>query len=151
MLLSSPAFEHGGTIPERYTWHGHNVRPALRVGDLPRSVRSLVVIMDDPDSAFGPFVHWIAYNIPPVRSIGEGEPPGDQGMNDFGYVGYGGPRPQAGTHRYFVRLYALDRMLEPVQGRTRQQIELAMHSHVLDSTALVGHCSAAPRGSNPFQ
>ncbi len=143
MVLTSPAFEDGGIIPQRHTWHGRNVQPALQVGELPIAVRSMVVIMDDPDSAFGSFVHWVAYNIPPVRHIGEGELPGDQGMNDFGYTGYGGPRPQAGTHRYFVRLYVLDSVLERVQGRTRHQIEEAMRHHILDSTALLGHCSPA--------
>ncbi|MBD3240534.1 MAG: YbhB/YbcL family Raf kinase inhibitor-like protein [Chitinivibrionales bacterium] len=142
MELTSPAFEQGGMIPERHTWHGHNIQPALSVVKIPQNACSLVVVMDDPDSAFGPFVHWLAYNIPPVGHIGEGELPGEQGMNDFGYVGYGGPRPQAGTHRYYVRLYALDLMLSPVAGRTKRQIEEAMRSHVLDSTALIGRCSA---------
>jgi hypothetical protein len=34
---------------------------------------------------------------------------GSQGLNDFGEVGYSGPRPPPGpAHLYFFRLYALD-------------------------------------------
>ena len=59
------------------------------------------------------------------------------GRNDFKKLGYGGPCPPIGRHRYFLKLYALDITLD-LTGATKSQIERAMHGHVLANAELIG-------------
>jgi hypothetical protein len=51
---------------------------------------------------------------------------------------YGGPCPPIGQHRYFHKLYALDRMLPNLNTPTKQQVEAAMKGHILGTVELVG-------------
>jgi Raf kinase inhibitor-like YbhB/YbcL family protein len=62
-----------------------------------------------------------------------------QGTNDFGRVGYGGPSPPPGKpHRYFFKLYALDRPLDLQLGASRAQLLAAVKGHVLGEAQLMG-------------
>jgi Raf kinase inhibitor-like YbhB/YbcL family protein len=61
-----------------------------------------------------------------------------QGITDFKRVGYGGPCPPSGTHRYFFKLYALDTMIALPAGKSKKEIERAMQGHVLAYGELVG-------------
>jgi Raf kinase inhibitor-like YbhB/YbcL family protein len=69
MKLSSPAFEHGGDIPEEYTCDGDEVSPPLLISDVPHTAKSLALIMEDPDATAAPFVHWVLWNIPPQTTM----------------------------------------------------------------------------------
>ena len=148
MKLTSPAFQQNGKIPSKYTCDGENINPPLLIADVPKSVKSLVLLMDDPDipeiakKNFNVEVwdHWVVFNMPPtLRTIEEGEnPPGILGKNTRGNITYGGPCPPDREHRYFFRLYALDIMLNLKEGATKNEVEQAMRGHVLEQTESIG-------------
>ena len=54
-----------------------------------------------------------------------------QGKNDFRRIGYGGPCPPGGTHRYYFKVYALDTVLDVDPGLTKRQLLKAMEGHIL--------------------
>lgn len=146
MQVRSPAFADGDAIPVRYSCQGEDISPPLSWDGVPPGARSLALICDDPDAPMGAWVHWVAFDIPPeLRALEEGVPAAErvegrarQGMNDFGKVGYGGPCPPAGTHRYFFRLYALDKKLGFKGGVTKARLLKEMKGHVLAEGTLVG-------------
>jgi hypothetical protein len=116
MVLTSPAFAMGETIPKTYTCDGDDRSPAFRWSGVPPAARALLLACDDPDAPGGIFRHWAAYNIPAtwhVLEAGYGpetlEPAFMQAINDFGRPGYGGPCPPRGDrpHAYHFRLSAL--------------------------------------------
>lgn len=150
LTITSPAFEHNGEIPRRYTCDGEDVSPRLDWSNAPEATRSLVLIVDDPDAPdpAAPrmtWVHWVLYNIPtdasslPEQVAAEDLPAGTrEGLNDWKRTGYGGPCPPIGTHRYFHKLYALDIVLPDLGKATKPEVEQAMQGHILGSTELVG-------------
>jgi Raf kinase inhibitor-like YbhB/YbcL family protein len=136
--LTSPEFKHKGFIPSKFSCQGDDVNPALIIEGLPSSAKNLVLIVDDPDAPMGTWVHWVVYNIPVIAKIEENSIPGTQGVNDFGRKNYGGPCPPSGTHRYFFKIYALDRQLNLPEGISKQALEKAIQDHILDKTELIG-------------
>jgi Raf kinase inhibitor-like YbhB/YbcL family protein len=110
LALSSLAFDEGQPIPRKYSCHGADVSPALSWKGVPSTGAALVLFVDDPDGR--DWVHWIVLDLPAKDgALPEGvDPRADspqQGKNDFGKVGYGGPCPPSGTHHYRFRLYVL--------------------------------------------
>lgn len=141
MKIESPVFQNNQQIPSKYTCDGENVNPPLQFLDIPEATKSLVLIVDDPDAPGGVFVHWVVFNIDPeIRSIAENSVPDGviEGMTSFGNKGYGGPCPPFGTHRYFFKLYALDKKLDLNENASKKEIETAMASHVLAQAELIG-------------
>ena len=144
--IKSSAFKEGEMIPSKYTCDGVNVSPPLKWNDPPKGTKSLVLISDDPDAPMGIWVHWVVYNIhASVKEFPENIPSSDvidnsaiQGITDFRKVGYGGPCPPSGTHRYFFKLYALDTTLSIGPGATKKQVVDAMEGHVLAEGQLMG-------------
>jgi len=144
--LTSTAFADGEVIPDQYTYRlsgqcdGANVSPQLAWTGAPTDTQSFVVIVADPDG--GDWVHWVQFNIPGgATSLPEAEGGRDigvKGRNDFGELGYGGPCPPDGTHRYIFTLYALDTTLSAAEGATRSEAEKAMADHVLGQAQLIG-------------
>jgi Raf kinase inhibitor-like YbhB/YbcL family protein len=145
MKLTSPAFEDGGEIPEKYGYTRENVNPPLEIRGIPGGVESLALIVDDPDAepvAGKIWVHWTMWNIPEdTERIGEGDSPGVEGMTDFRDTGYGGPNPPDSEHTYVFRLYALDNELDLIAGASRQELEQAMQAQVVAETELEGRFS----------
>ena len=144
MIITSPAFEDSGVIPIKYTCDGENVNPPLKFIGVPEATQSLVLIMDDPDAAIGIWVHWVVANIDPeITSINEGIAPkgAKEGINSSGNFGYDGPCPPSGTHRYFFRLYALDKKLEIVSINSKEEIEQMMSVHIIAQAELMGQYS----------
>lgn len=151
LRLTSSAFEHEGMIPRKYTRFGEDVSPPLQWNDPPEGTKSFALICDDPDAPRAtPWVHWVIFNIPAqTRQLPEGVPTDKdlpdgsrQGKNDYGDIGYGGPQPPSGTHRYFFRLYALDTTLDlPAGTTTKDQLLKAMVGHVLARGELMGKYS----------
>ena len=150
MTLTSPALKPDHSIPAAYTCDGDDVSPPLSWTNIPREAKSLALIIEDPDAPdpMAPervWVHWVLYNIPPSASglspalRAPDFPPGArEGMNDWKRVGYGGPCPPVGRHRYFHRLYALDVVLPELGKPDKATLENAMRGHVIEQAELVG-------------
>ncbi len=144
--LRSPAFGEGGTIPRRFTCDGADVSPPLSWDDPPAGTQSFALVVDDPDAPVGTWVHWVVYGIPAhARGLPEGVPTGERlptggvhGKNSWGRLGYGGPCPPGGTHRYFFRLYALSTPPDLEPGATREELLRAMEGRIVGEAALVG-------------
>jgi len=150
ILLTSAAFAEGQPIPPPYTCSGNDVSPALAwttQGGNPANIKSFALIADDPDAPVGTWVHWVLYDLSPsTNALPENVAKtqyvtgnAKQGINDFHRLGYGGPCPPPGKpHRYFFKLYALDRMLDLKPGATKREVETAMRGHVLAEGQLMG-------------
>ena len=149
--LESSAFKEGAVIPVRHTCDGDDLSPPLAWSGAPATTRSFALICDDPDAPRGTWVHWVLYDLPPDATDLPGgvatdpelkEPKGAcQGKSHFGRHGYGGPCPPPGTaHRYFFKLYALDRAFNLPAGKKQAEIEAAMEGHVLGEASLMGTC-----------
>jgi Raf kinase inhibitor-like YbhB/YbcL family protein len=158
--LRSPAFADGGMIPRAFTCDGADRSPPLEWSGVPAAARSLTLVCDDPDAPSGSWSHWVVYNLSPrIKALREGVPPEEslpaavtdgtepagttipkarQGRNDFDRIGYGGPCPPSGTHRYFFRLYALDNELVLGSTATRADLLKAIKGHILAEGRLVG-------------
>src|SRR5437868_518490 len=144
MKISSPAFQEGGTIPEKFSKNGQNVSPELRIEGAPAEAKSLALIVDDPDAPVGLFTHWLVWNIEPkTTEIPEARAPGGsvQGKNDFGDASYGGPQPPSGTHRYYFKIFALDKTLDLKAGAKRRELDAAMRGHIVGQGELMGRYS----------
>ena len=148
--LSSAGFLPGESIPSRYTCEGEDLSPPLAWTDPPDRTKSFALIVDDPDAPdpAAPkqvWVHWILYDLPSeVLALNEAMgdrvlPPGTrQGLNDRNRIGYGGPCPPVGRHRYFFRLYALDVQLGDLGTPKRKDLDRAMQNHILGEAVLMG-------------
>lgn len=147
LLVLSPAFLEGDRIPTKYTCQGQDISPPLAWGEPPVGTQSFALIVDDPDAPGGVFTHWVLLNIPSdSRQLPEAVPTQTQlpsgalqGKNDFGRIGYGGPRPPPGRpQRYRFTLYALDQPLDLKAGVFKQQLIGAMQGHILAQGQLTG-------------
>jgi Raf kinase inhibitor-like YbhB/YbcL family protein len=139
--ITSPAFDHGRPIPQRYTADGDNTSPPLNLDDPPEGTVSFALIVDDPDAPRGTWTHWVVWDIPAsARSIPEGGVPDGavQGRNSWGRADYGGPAPPSGTHRYVFKLYALDVVLDLAPETDKAGLLMAMEAHVLGRAELMG-------------
>lgn len=148
--ITSPAFEEGTEIPALYTCQGSDISPPLQWQGVPEATQSLVLIVDDPDAPdpAAPqrvWVHWVLYNIPPqIAGLPEQTTPAnlpkevEQGLNDWGRTGYGGPCPPIGRHRYFHKLYALDKPLQGLKQPSKADILAAMEGSIIAEAQLMG-------------
>jgi Raf kinase inhibitor-like YbhB/YbcL family protein len=144
--ITSTAFGDGGMIPPKYTCDGEDISPPLQWEGVPEATQSIALISDDPDAPVGTWVHWVIFglpadttelpvNVPPDEILTSGA---KQGKSDFGRIGYGGPCPPSGTHRYFFKIYALDAELDLPPGATKSQLLQAMEGHILAEGQLIG-------------
>jgi Raf kinase inhibitor-like YbhB/YbcL family protein len=151
ITLTSSAFVEGGAIPPKYTEDGEDISPPLTWTDVPEGTIELALICDDPDAPTpAPWVHWVIYRIPPdTIALAEGiprsarleEPPGAlQGTNSWKQdnVGYRGPAPPSGRHRYFFKLYALDTTLSLAEPQDKASLLEAISGHVIGKGQLMG-------------
>jgi len=139
MRLSSPAFGPGDPIPSRFACDGADVSPALDIADIPEGTACLALVMDDPDAPIGTWDHWVAYDIPVATAVPEGAKTlGTAGRNSWRKTGYGGPCPPFGEHRYFFKVYALDRPLGLPAGASKKQVLEALKGRVLAEATLMG-------------
>ncbi len=139
--VTSSAFKEGENFPRLYTCDDQNVSPALDWTGVPSGTVSLALIMDDPDAPSGTWVHWVLYNLSPkLTGVEQGKNGGGtDGTNDFKNNGYGGPCPPRGSnHRYYIKVYALDKQLDLKAGATKAQVESAMSGHILAQGQLMG-------------
>lgn len=141
MQISTPTYYAEDLIPVKYTCDGDNVNPELKISDVPEGAKSLVLIFDDPDAPAGTWTHWIVWNIDPeTTEIAENSVPqgGREGTTSFKRIGYGGPCPHTGAHRYFFKLYALDAKLDLAEGAGKEELESAMAGHILAQAEYMG-------------
>jgi Raf kinase inhibitor-like YbhB/YbcL family protein len=140
LTISSPSFSNGGKIDKKFTCEGADVSPRLQWGEPPSGTKSFALLVDDPDAPAGNWNHWTAWNIPSAsHGLEEGIskkprlPDGtQQGTNDFKKIGYNGPCPPAGKpHRYFFKLFALDKNLALKSDAGKPELESAMKGHIL--------------------
>ena len=147
LAVKSSAFGSGAEIPKKFTCEGPDVSPALEWSGVPQGTATFALIADDPDAPVGTWVHWVIWNVSPdAHGLPEAVPRSaqldtgaQQGDNDFRKTGYDGPCPPAGkAHRYYFRLYALDRKLDLPAGSRRKDLDGAMKGHVLAQAEYMG-------------
>jgi len=146
MEITSTSFKENEMIPKLYTCDGKDISPPLEWKNIPEGTESFALICDDPDAPHGTWVHWVYYDIPStvkvlpegVATIKKPDIGGNQGINDFRRIGYGGPCPPGGTHRYHFKLYALNRVLNLEPGLTKEKLINSMKFHVIEKTRLTG-------------
>ena len=147
MELRSSAFQSSEEIPRKYACDGTDLSPPLRWENPPAGTKGFALIADDPDAPVGTWVHWVIYDLPvATQELAEGTPVTEslangakQGINDFRKVGYGGPCPPPGpAHRYFFKLYALDKETNLKSRATKQQLLDVIKGHILAEAQLMG-------------
>jgi len=147
LAISTTDFTPGGDIAKKFTCDGADISPELSWNSAPAETQSFALIADDPDAPAGTWTHWVIYDIPAntsqlqqnVSKVDQLPEGASQGRNDFQKIGYGGPCPPPGKpHRYFFKLYALDRKLDLKPGASRQELESAMQGHVLAHAEIMG-------------
>ena len=144
--ITSSVFSEGEMIPTRYTCDGPDISPQLSWSGVPEDAQTLALICDDPDAPMGTWVHWVLFNIPASANGLPAEIPPEaslengarHGTNDFRRLGYGGPCPPGGTHRYFFKLYALNSALDLESGITKERLLEAMEGYILAEAQLMG-------------
>lgn len=142
--LTSPAFENGGPIPDKYGYTVENVNPPLEIDGVPDETESVALVMDDPDAvepAGKIWDHWVVWNIDPATTTipEDWDASGAaEGRNDYDEQGYGGPNPPDREHTYRFRLFALDQQLDLGPASTTDQLESAMAGSILAETQLHG-------------
>ena len=143
--LWSTAFSNGELIPVRFTADGDNISPPLE-WECSFEAGSFALVCEDPDAPAGNWIHWVVYNIPGCAGILEEGIPAEaeledgilQGKNSWGNIGYGGPAPPSGKHRYFFTLYALDGQMHLAPGATAEELRTAMEGHVIKESEYMG-------------
>ncbi len=141
MTINSPAFNNNQDIPFQYTCDGENVSPPLEFKEVPQEAKSLVLIVDDPDAPAGVWVHWLVFNINPATTlVPENTIPqgGIGGINSFNQHNYSGPCPPSGTHRYFFKLYALDKEIKADASLNKEDIEVMIKDSIIEKAELIG-------------
>ena len=147
MRVWSPKIKNGEKIPNIYTCKGKDISPPILWEDVPDKTESFALISSDPDAPMGTWIHWLIYDIPKnVRSLPEGIPQvlllpdgSKQGKNDFGNIGYGGPCPPPGKyHRYFFKLYALDKDLSLPERLTEKELLAKIKKHIIEIAEFYG-------------
>jgi Raf kinase inhibitor-like YbhB/YbcL family protein len=141
IVLTSPEFPTGGTIPERFTCASEGDSPPLSWRGVPAGTRSLALLVEDPDAAGGTYVHWSAWDIPPAaRSLeAEAEPP-RQGQASGGDSADEAPCPPEDDrpHRYAFLLYALRAPLDLDDGADPADVREAIDRVAIARGRLVG-------------
>lgn len=149
ITIQSSAFNNGGDIPSKYTCDEANISPKIFWTTEVQGIKTFALIMEDPDAPSGTFIHWVVYNIPVnVKQLIENTTPTKNnpsgalmGTNSAGRIGYMGPCPPSGIHRYFFRIYGLDRVLRLEAGAEKDDLLKAMKGHILAEGELMGRYS----------
>ncbi|MGN9917115.1 YbhB/YbcL family Raf kinase inhibitor-like protein [Micromonospora palomenae] len=143
IMLRSTAFNDHDQLPGRFSRDGGNASPPLQWSDVPESTTELLLLVEDPDAGRSPFLHWLVTGISPASGgVGEGMVPegGREWPNGFGTTGWGGPHPPKGdeAHRYFFRLYALERPVDLPDAPQAADVHAALAGRELASGTMVG-------------
>jgi hypothetical protein len=152
LTVTSSAFNEGGLMPKKYSGLGEEISPPLEINFIHPMAKSIAIVMDDPDAPLPiTIIHWVLWNIPVeynkipenishsklVKELGNAH----QGKRMFGKVGYMGPNPPFGTHRYRFHIYTLDSFLELDAGAKLKQLNKKMEGHILQYALFTGKFS----------
>jgi len=146
LTVTSSAFIEGGMIPSKHGAAHENVSPAIAWSGIPETAKTIALICDDPDAPGGDWVHWVIFNIPAAESglpenvlkQGRLENGAVQGVNDSREIGYDGPMPPSGIHRYYFKVFALDTRIDLPAGSSKKNLLKAMFGHILAEGQLMG-------------
>ena len=141
--IKTTSFNNEEIIPKKYTCDGENISPALEWYDSPNGTQSFVLIVDDPDAPLGTWNHWLIYNIPHniiklTENIKALPNPAKIGRNSWGNENYSGPCPPRGEHRYYFKLFALNKQLESKDKVSRTNIEQLIKPYIIGEAVLMG-------------
>lgn len=133
LAVSSSAFAANQPIPPEFTCDGSQRSPPLSWSEVPADTKTVVLLVDDPDSLSGKFTHWLVTGIPPAtRALPAGGPlPAGAvaAKNGNGEIGYTGPCPFSGRHRYVFWVMALDTSIK--SPHNQDELYAAIRGHVL--------------------
>ncbi|HUR62501.1 MAG TPA: YbhB/YbcL family Raf kinase inhibitor-like protein [Candidatus Thermoplasmatota archaeon] len=143
MRISSPSFEPNGPIPAVHTCKGRDLSPALVWKDVPKEADTLALILDDPDAPRGTWTHWTFWDLPAtVTGLAEGEKAtlrkATEGITSARTMGYHGPCPPSGTHRYVFTLYAVQGRLGLPSTATVEDLRRALQGRVVAQADVMG-------------
>lgn len=136
LKVLSNSFQQNSSIPKKHAYTEQNVSPHLSWSAGPSSTKSYMIICKDPDAPTPqPWLHWLMFDIPTsVTSVNEKQNKqmqfanmSKQAMNDYSEIGYGGPNPPSGKHRYYFHVYALDIAHAPLK------IDVKVNQKTLDT------------------
>ena len=139
--ITSDDFKEGEEIPKKFGYKFENKTPSILLHNVPEGTHMISLIMDDPDAmeAVGKvWVHWLVFDSKTNFPYGNIAETFGKGLNDFGEIGYGGPAPPNGRHTYIFKAYALDNTPDLKEGYSKQDLEQAMHGHILVEAKLTG-------------
>jgi Raf kinase inhibitor-like YbhB/YbcL family protein len=139
--ITSDDFKEGEEIPKKFGYKFENKTPSILLHNVPEGTDMIALIMDDPDAmeAVGKvWVHWLVFDVKTNFPYGNIAGVFGKGLNDFGEIGYGGPAPPNGRHTYIFKAYALDNTPDLKEGYSKQDLEQAMHGHILVEAKLTG-------------
>jgi Raf kinase inhibitor-like YbhB/YbcL family protein len=142
MKLTSKDFKHNDLLDTKFSFRGKNISPHLKWTDIPSDTKSLVLSCNDPDAPAGDWIHWLVINIPPhITEIPQGGPvPGFELQNDSRQIGYSGPAPPSGIHRYFFKIYALN--IENLKDVSKKNFKQKIQDYVIESAEIIGRYEA---------
>ena len=137
--LTSPAFEDGQEIAQKFGKKAQNISPPLQWYGVPDRTRSFALTFVDLHPAARGYVHWLVADLSPqLSSLPEGA--AAERNPDFTEIEpYAGPFPPSGTHDYEFTLYAIrtDRLaVRP--GATLQEFRQAAEQNSLATATLIG-------------
>jgi Raf kinase inhibitor-like YbhB/YbcL family protein len=140
IALTSPAFLDDEIMPRAFTCDGDNVAPPLHWSGVPNGTRSFALLLEDPDTAGGPFIHWVLYDIPRRTKQWPSGVSAKSIRNSFGRSGYGGPCPPTGdgAHRYVFSIYAVNVPYLELSEGCMNELRVALATHAISSGRLVG-------------
>lgn len=137
LRLFSKSFNDGDHIPRKYTGQGEDINPHLHWENPPKNTKSYALIVDDPDAPSGTFTHWLVKNIPETcKEIKENSVPGEEVENSWKVTKWKGPMPPSGEHRYFFKLYALDK--QRMDARNLKEFYGEVSKHKIEEAVMMG-------------
>jgi len=145
LKISSPAFADKGQMAAKYSCDGDGVNPPLAFSNIPPRTQSLALIVEDPDIpeqfkaqvAGGVFDHWLLWDIA-ADSKGFAEGGEKRGINAGGSQGFFPACPPDKAHRYFFKLFALDKKLTGIDIKNKSDLQGAMAGHIIQQAEMIG-------------
>jgi Raf kinase inhibitor-like YbhB/YbcL family protein len=141
-IVRSSAFGEKETMPNAYAC-GSGVSPPIFFSQVPEEVKSLVLILEDPERISGTYTHWMIWGLArmvilpqdiestPVKGAVMGT------ADDKSTVGYLAPCPPDNeTHNVVFRALGLDKDLDLEEGASRAQLDKAVKGHIIAEAEL---------------
>lgn len=142
LKITSDAFSHHESIPDKHSSNGEDVSPALDWSGVPDGTQSFAVVCHDPDAPLvDGFTHWVVYGIDgTAKGLPEGVTDLDHGVNSMGNQSYNGPAPPPGhgSHHYYFWVYALREDPDLEAGLERRELLDAIEDLVIEQARFVG-------------